>query len=249
VPELPEAERARALVERSGLNRRIAAVEDSDTYVCRPHAPNEMAQALVGHRLISAHRRGKSMWFETDGGPTLYLHLGMAGRLLLDEERHDPWDRFALQFGDGGRLALRDKRRLGRAVLDPNLDRVGPDAADITQKAFRERVGRSRAPIKARLMDQTVIAGLGNLLVDEILWRARLSPTRPADELSDEELDALRRHARAAVRDAIRGGGAHVGKFTPYRKKGGQCPRCGADLARAQVGGRTTIWCPGDQAR
>jgi formamidopyrimidine-DNA glycosylase len=113
MPELPEAERARALVELHGLNRRIAAVEDSDTYVCRPHAPNEMAEALTGHRLVSARRRGKSMWFETDGGPTLYLHLGMAGRLLLDEEPHEPWDRFALQFEDGGRLALRDKRPRG----------------------------------------------------------------------------------------------------------------------------------------
>src|SRR6185503_14905478 len=104
---------------------------------------------------------------------------------------------------DGGRLALHDKRRLGRAVLDPDLDRLGPDAADITQKEFRARIGRSRAPIKARLMDQSAIAGLGNLLVDEILWRAQLSPMRPADEFSEEELDELRRHVRATLRYAI----------------------------------------------
>ena len=159
VPELPEAERARALVARRGLNRRIASVEDSDTYVCRPHAPGEIHEALRGRHLISANRRGKSMWFETDGGPTLYLHLGIAA-LLIDEEPHAPWDRFALVFEDGGRLALRDKRRLGRAVLDPDLDRLGPDAADITTKAFRARIGRSEAPIKARLMDQSAIAGL-----------------------------------------------------------------------------------------
>jgi formamidopyrimidine-DNA glycosylase len=248
LPELPEAERARALVEGRALGRRIVAVEDSDTYVCRPHAPGEIAAALTGHRLVSAQRRGKAMWFETEDGPTLFLHLGMAGRLLVDEDPHERWDRFALEFEDGGRLALRDKRRLGRAILDPDLDRIGPDAADITPKQFRERVGRSRAPIKARLMDQSVLAGLGNLLVDEILWRARLSPTRPANELTDDELDALRRHARAALRDAIRGGGAHVGKFTPHRNKGGHCPRCGAELARGTVGGRTTFWCPADQA-
>jgi formamidopyrimidine-DNA glycosylase len=247
VPELPEAERARALVEGRALGRRIAAVEDADTYVCRPHAPGEIAAALTGHRLVSAQRRGKAMWFETDGGPVLFLHLGMAGSLVVDEEPHDRWDRFALEFADGGRLALRDRRRLGRAILDPDLDHLGPDAADVSAKEFRARVGRSRAPIKARLMDQSVVAGLGNLLVDEILWRAQLSPTRPADELGEDELDALRRHARAALRDAIRGGGAHVGKFTPHREKGGHCPRCGAELARAQVGGRTTYWCPREQ--
>jgi formamidopyrimidine-DNA glycosylase len=248
VPELPEAERARALVARRGLNRRIASVEDADTYVCRPHAPGEIHEALRGRHLISAQRRGKSMWFETDGGPTLYLHLGMAGKPLIDEEPHYPWDRFALVFEDGGRLALRDKRRLGRAVLDPDLDRLGPDAAEVTARAFRTRIGRSGAPIKARLMDQSAIAGLGNLLVDEILWRARLSPMRPASGLDEVELDALRRHVRAALRDAISGGGAHVGKFTPHRVKGGHCPRCGADLARGTVGGRTTFWCPVEQA-
>jgi formamidopyrimidine-DNA glycosylase len=247
MPELPEAERARALVERRGLNRLIEAVEDSDTYVCRPHAPGEIHEALRGRQLISANRRGKSMWFETDGGPTLYVHLGMAGRLAFDEEPHDPWDRFAITFADGGRLALRDKRRLGRAILDPDLDRLGPDAADITRSEFRKRIGRSSAPVKARLMDQSAIAGLGNLLVDEILWRARLSPLCPASDLDETELDELRRHVRAALRYAISGGGAHVGKFTPHRGRGGRCPRCGTELERRQVGGRTTYWCPRDQ--
>ncbi|MEA2271295.1 MAG: formamidopyrimidine-DNA glycosylase [Solirubrobacteraceae bacterium] len=247
MPELPEAERARALVEERALGRRIVGVEDSDTYVSRPHAPGEIGEALRGRRLISAHRRGKAMWFETDGGPTLFLHLGMAGKLLVDEEPHPRWDRFALEFEDGGRLALHDRRRLGRALLDPDLDRVGPDAAGISRDDFRARVGRSSAPIKARLMDQSVLAGLGNLLVDEILWRARLNPLQPASDLSEAQLDDLRRHVRAALRDAIRGGGAHVGKFTPYRVKGGHCPRCGAELMRGTVGGRTTFWCPVDQ--
>src|SRR3954464_471664 len=132
MPELPEAERARQQLERV-LGREIVAVDDTDTYVCRPRAPGEMAAALVGHRLLSAHRRGKFLWVETDGGPELGLHLGMAGRIVVDEPPHTPWDRFALEFSGGGRLALRDKRRLGRAVIQPDFSHVGPDAADISR--------------------------------------------------------------------------------------------------------------------
>src|SRR5215211_5103768 len=138
MPELPEAERARRVIEERALRRTIAAVDDSDTYVCRPHAPGEIAAALVGQRLESAHRRGKTLWAET-GGPVLGLHLGMAGRMVVDEDpAPNSWDRFALEFEDGGRLALRDKRRLGRAVLEPDLSRLGADAAEASHAEFRE---------------------------------------------------------------------------------------------------------------
>jgi formamidopyrimidine-DNA glycosylase len=244
LPELPEAERARQQLDRV-VGREIVAVDDTDTYVCRPHAPGEMAAALVGHRLTATHRRGKFLWVETDGGPELGLHLGMAGRIVVDEaEAPREWDRFVLEFADGGRMALRDKRRLGRAVLTPDYSHVGPDAAEVDRDTFRVRFARSGAPVKARLLDQGVIAGVGNLLADEILWRARMSPRRPANDLSTAELDALRRSIRAALRDAIRNGGAHTGHLNPHRMRGGRCPRDGTELERATIGGRTTFWCP-----
>jgi formamidopyrimidine-DNA glycosylase len=260
MPELPEAESARALIEERGLDREIVEVDDSDTYVCRPHAPGELAAALVGRRLVSAHRRGKSLWVETGDGPVLGLHLGMAGRIVIDDHaagdyvadggaRHERvWDRFTLRFADGGWMALRDKRRLGRAVLDPDLSRLGPDAAMVERDAFRELVGRGEGPLKARIMDQSVIAGVGNLLADEALWRARLSPRRPAGGLDGEELDLLRREIRASTRLAIQRGGVHTGDFVPHRRRDGVCPRCGADLARGTIGGRTTYWCSAEQA-
>jgi formamidopyrimidine-DNA glycosylase len=260
MPELPEVERARSLIEARALGRRIVAVDDRDTYVSRPFAPGEIAAALVGRELTAAHRLGKSMWVETDGGdgPALGLHLGMAGRIVVDDEAAgDPkpdgerpsaaWDRFTLRFADGGRLVLRDKRRLGRAVLDPDLSGLGPDAAEIGRAAFRDRVGRGSAPLKARLMDQGVIAGVGNLLADETLWRARLDPRRAAGDLDGEELDRLRRELRAAIRSSIRRGGAHTGEVIPARRRGARCPRCGAEMARATVGGRTTYWCTAEQ--
>ena len=245
MPELPEAERARQTLERV-VGRRIAAVNDTDTYVCRPHAPGEIAAALDGHTFVSAHRRGKVLWLETDDGPTLGLHLGMAGRIVVDEPAaaNPRWDRFTIDFTDGSRLALHDKRRLGRAVINPDHSHVGPDAADVGRDAFRTRIGTGRAPVKARLLDQQWISGVGNLLADEVLWQARISPRRPVNELATEDLDRLRRELRKAIRAAHRLGGVHTGTFARVRRDG-ICPRCGHQpLERATVGGRTTYWCP-----
>lgn len=248
MPELPEVEQARRTIEAGALGRRIVAVDDTDTYVCRPHAPGELAGALIGTALTAAHRRGKTMWVDTDAGPTLGLHLGMAGKIVVDEPpAPNRWDRFALEFDDGGRLALRDKRRLGRAVLDPDLAGLGPDAQTISREAFRARVGRGSVPLKARLLDQSALAGVGNLLADEVLWRAKLDPRRPCDTLSAAELDHLRRQLRAATRDAIAHGGVHTGEVVPARRRGGVCPRCGGEMRRAVVGGRTTWWCEPEQ--
>jgi formamidopyrimidine-DNA glycosylase len=248
MPELPEAELARQALE-SVLGRRIAAIDDTDTYVCRPHPPGEIASALVGHTFAGAHRRGKFLWLDTEDGPTLGLHLGMAGRIALEGPAEKPlWDRFAVEFEDGTRFALRDKRRLGRAVLNPDFSHVGPDAADIDREEFRRRVGRGNAPLKARLLDQSAISGVGNLLADQILWQARLHPQRTASSLSAEDLDALRREVRSAVRSSIRRGGAHTGDFVQVRGREGVCPRDGSSLERATIGGRTTYWCPACQA-
>lgn len=244
MPELPEAERARQTLERV-LGPRIIAVDDHDTYVGRPHAPGEIAASLIGHRFIAAHRRGKFMWLETDDGPVLGLHLGMAGRIVLEGPGETPhWDRFAVEFEDGTRFALRDKRRLGRVVLNPDFSHVGPDAATVGREEFRRRVGRGSAPVKARLLDQGAISGVGNLLADQVLWQARLAPSRRVSELSEAELDQLRRELRSAVRSAIRKGGAHTGVFVQARGAEGACPRDGHALSRARIGGRTTYWCP-----
>lgn len=258
MPELPEVEKARLLIEDRALGREIVAVDDNDTYVCRPHAPGEIRDALVGATLTSAHRQGKAMWVATDRESVLGLHLGMAGKIVIDgAEAGEPapdgpvlqprWDRFTAFFADGGALILRDKRRLGRVVLDPVIDHLGPDAQAVSRDEFRARVGRGSAPLKARIMDQSVIAGVGNLLADEALWQARLSPTRPAGGLGEEELDRLRNAIRAATRSALRKGGVHTGAVIGARRREGSCPRCGEPMARATVGGRTTYWCPAEQ--
>ena len=243
MPELPEVERARQTLE-SALGRRIVAVDDRDTYVSRPHSPGEISDALIGHAFATAERRGKFMWLETDDGPVLGLHLGMSGRILVDPEDTTRWDRFTVEFEVGGRLVLRDTRRLGRARLNPDFSRIGPDAAVVGREDFRRLIGRGHTPIKARLLNQGAISGVGNLLADEALWQARISPNRSVSDLSDDDLDRLRREIRAAVRSAVRKGGAHTGRFVAARARDGVCPRDGHLLERGTVGGRTTYWCP-----
>lgn len=277
MPELPEVESARATIEAGALHRRIRDVDDADTWECRPHAPGDLRAALVGRTLTGAFRRGKTMWCETSGtgrsrtpGPVLGIHLGMSGRILVSgangevleggdrlggrygtvseqTARKAVWDRFTLSFAGGGSLRLFDKRRLGRVRLDPDLDQLGPDAERVPVAEFRARVGRGTAPVKARLLDQSVIAGVGNLLADETLWQAGLDPRRRVDTMTAEELTGLHRALRTATRAAIRQGGVHTGAIIEHRRVGDHCPRCGAEMVRATVGGRTTWWCPQEQ--
>ncbi|GEL18905.1 DNA-formamidopyrimidine glycosylase family protein [Pseudonocardia asaccharolytica] len=268
MPELPEVESARQVL-RCALHREIAAVDDTDEWVCRPHRPGEIAGALAGGRLVAAHRRGKTMWCETEdgageSGPRLGIHLGMSGRIIVsgddgvrgggEPERPDrqpakpEWDRFVITFADGGQLRLFDKRRLARVRLEPDLDALGPDAAEIGAAEFAERIGRGRSAVKARLLDQGVLAGIGNLLADETLWQARVHPARPADELKPGELERLHRSLQAALAAATAGGGVHTGTIIEHRNAGATCPRCGASMAHGSVGGRSTWWCSAEQA-
>jgi formamidopyrimidine-DNA glycosylase len=274
MPELPEVDSACTVIADRALQRRIVAVDDTDTYVCRPHAPGDIAAALVGRQLLSVHRRGKSLWCETSpvgrrsgpAGPTLGIHLGMSGKIVIvdadgaEVDGGDYWDRgrakgdyrhhrFGLDFADGGRLLLVDPRRLGRIRLDPDVSALGPDAATVTAAQFRAAISTGTAPVKARLLDQHAIAGIGNLLADQILWQAGVHPARPVGSLTRVEQDALHRATRAAIRAAVRGGGVHTLRIVAQRRPGGLCPRDGAPMQRATIGGRTTWWCPAEQRR
>ncbi len=263
MPEILEVESARQVIADRALGRTIARVEAPDAwFVKRGATPATVRVALKGHTLTAARRRGKQLLVDTasdahgGSGPTLGLHLGMSGRVIVDgEAAGDPliyasnrdvaeWRRFGLRFADGGALWLRDPRRLGGVELDPDEDRLGPDALSLSLVELRAALGRSRAPLKAILMDQSRIAGLGNLLCDEALWRAGLDPARPAGGLTDTELRTLHRAIRTTVRVLGRRGGSHTGDLMDARVRGGRCPRDGAELARRTIGGRTTYSCP-----
>jgi formamidopyrimidine-DNA glycosylase len=271
VPELPEVESARAVIEQYALGRRIVDVDDTDVYVSRPHQPGEMRVALLGRELIAVHRGGKSMWCDTSAvdrsgppGPVLGIHLGMSGRIVFADghgqevDGGDYWERgrkhgdfrftrFSLSFADGSSMVMVDPRRLGRVRLDPPVELLGPDARDITQAQFRAALARGTAPVKARLLDQEAIAGIGNLLADEALWLAKVNPAKSVDELSRARVDRLYHAVHDAVEAAVAGGGVHTLSMVPARLTGGRCPRCDAPMARGTVGGRTTWWCQREQ--
>jgi formamidopyrimidine-DNA glycosylase len=257
VPEILEVESARQLIEARALHRPIEKVHAPDAwFLKRGLTPRAVRAALRGLELTTARRRGKLILVDTDGGPVLGLHLGMSGRVLIDgEAAGDPliyasnravsaWHRFGLSFADGGSLYLRDPRRLGAVELDPDEDRLGPDAFDLTLPQLRAIVARSRAPIKAVIMDQSRIAGLGNLLCDEVLWRAGIDPVRAADTLDDADTRRLHRAIRDTLRILSKRGGSHTGDLTSQREAGAHCPRDGAPLVRRTVAGRTTYSCP-----
>jgi formamidopyrimidine-DNA glycosylase len=180
----------------------------------------------------------------------------MTGRLVVDgaapierleyaSERREPrWVRLRLGFVGGGDLELIDPRRLGGVVLDPSTDHLGPDALAITPRQLATSLSGSRSPIKAWLLDQSHVAGIGNLLVDEMLWRAGLDPARPADSLDADEVRRLHRHLRRTIRLLTDRGGSHTGDLQVARSRGAACPRDGTVLQRRTIGGRTTYSCP-----
>jgi formamidopyrimidine-DNA glycosylase len=259
MPELLEIETYRRAAEPV-VGRRVGTVHAPDDWYAKGGTTaDELRAVLPGRTIIGTRRIGKLLLLDTDG-PTLGLRFGMTGRLLVDggasidqleysSDRNDPaWDRFGLVFGGGGDLVIRDPRRLGGVELDPDESRLGPDASTVTLKPFREMLRLSGAPVKARLMDQTKLAGMGNLLTDDALWRAGIDPTRSADSLSDVEVQRLHRSMRRTLLVLGRRGGSHTGDMQPSRVRGGSCPKCGEELCRDEVGGRTTYWCSRHQS-
>jgi formamidopyrimidine-DNA glycosylase len=257
LPEILEAEAARALIEARALGREIASVHAPDEwFLKRGLTPRGVRAALRGQSFVQARRRGKLLLVDVSTGATLGLHLGMSGRVLIDGEaagdplvyasnKADPaWHRFGVGFADGGWLYLRDPRRLGAVELDPHEDRLGPDAFALSLAHLRAVLAKSNAPVKAVIMDQSRIAGLGNLLCDEALWRAGIDPARLASSLRDDEVKCLHRAIKDTLRVLGRRGGSHTGDLTSARGPGLPCPRDGATLVRRTIGGRTTFSCP-----
>lgn len=221
--------------------------------------PGLEAADLVGCTVTGVGRVGKQMVLETDG-PMVGMHFGMAGRVVIDDrapiealeygpigDRAD-WDRLRIGFDGGGGLRINDPRRWSRITLDPDLGRLGPDALSITVGELGTALTGRRRAVKAVLLDQHLVAGLGNLCIDEILWQADLAPTSVAAALDGAWVERLQAEIVGRLPALLATGGSHTGMISPtVRAAVPPCPRCGGDLVRSQIAGRTTVWCPGHQ--
>ena len=239
MPEILEVESYRRHAE-SVLGRPVVDVAAPDPWYLKGGlTAASLRDAVIGRSIIAARRVGKLLLLDTDGdGPSIGLRFGMTGRLLVDgrpaidrleygSSRLEPtWQRVQLRFADDRALTIDDPRRLGGVELDPDEGALGPDALSLTKAKFTAAMAGAQGPLKARLMDQGRIAGLGNLLTDEALWRARIDPARDARELDAEEYATLLRAIRRTLRVLGERGGSHTGDLQPARARGTSCPRC-----------------------
>lgn len=273
MPELPEVETIRAALAPLLEGRRFERVVISDPRLTRPLDPSRVAAELEGEDVAAIDRRGKYLVVRFRSGRALLIHLRMTGSLQCrpsEAFQADPHRRAVVTLDNGSDVSYRDVRRFGTwflaepGGLEPYLDtRLGvePLGSDFSMSYLRGRLEGRRAPLKAALLDQRTVAGLGNIYADEALWRARLHPRRPAGELEPAELGPLRRGIRNALEMGIARQGATLRdystpdgrsgsmqkEFKAYGRAGEPCPRCGTPIDKIRVAGRGTWYCPSCQ--
>jgi len=262
MPELPDVELYKRYLDRHALRQAIADVAVNDARIFQDLPADAFVGRLKGNRFEDSRRHGKHLLVRLEHGGWLTLHFGMTGNLVhfRDGEEDPPYDRVRFDFEGGGHLAYVNRRMLGRVGLTGDADAfireegLGPDALDpaFGLEAFRRAISGRRRDLKSVLMDQALIAGIGNIYADEILFQARLHPRTPVTALSERQRAVLFEQIKAVLETAIeRGAGAEQflerlpeHYLLPHRDKGGKCPRCGTAIATLKAGGRTSYFCP-----
>jgi len=262
MPELPDVEIFRRLAERHGVGRTVERAVVADPASLEGATVAALQRRLKGQRLVSCRRHGKHLFLDAGGGGTLAMHFGTNGSLQAVPRGAPPpsYVRLLFELSDGNGLAYVNPRRIGRVRLVDSAEsfiaeqRLGPDALDAAfdASAFSSALDGCRQGIKAALMDQSRMAGIGNIYADEILFHAGLHPAIPAGALDGKARLRLFNAMRQVLRTAIDcGAGAEnftdrlpKGYLLPQRHPGGHCPRCGVPLVVGGHGGRTFYHCP-----
>ena len=261
MPELPEVETFKRYLDSTSLHQRITSVEVRDAYVLQGISARELARRLKGRRFENSRRHGKHLFVRADDELWLRLHFGMTGSLhyLNDDEEPRKTARVLFHFAKNSQLAFDDQRKFGEIGLIKNVDEylrkrgIGPDALDISFSQFKSILRTHRGAVKAILLNQKLIAGIGNLYADEILFRAKMHPASEAGRLSDQDLFRLFRATHYVLEKAI--ASREDADFIPrswlltHRGKQGECPRCGRKLKSATIDGRTSWFCVHCQKR
>lgn len=260
MPEFPEIEAYRRIATPL-IGERIDGIDLRDERLLRRgDEAAEVYGVLGGATIEDVRAHGKVLLFDLDVGRSFALTFGLRGWLSVDGRVSNPSGttrtrepkpehvRLSMDIG-GHRMELEDLLRLATLELDFDETRLGPHVVTMTKDDFRDVVGGSRAVLKSLLMNQRRIAGVGNLIADEVFYQAGIDPRRTADDLSDEEFDDLWAALRTTRDRVLHKGGSHRGVLidSGSREKGESCPRCGVELERVAVGGRTTYFCPEHQ--
>jgi formamidopyrimidine-DNA glycosylase len=264
VPELPEVETIRNDLVPHVVGRQFNGVRLIDDKSIQKLGSADFACGLVGQRITGLERRGKYLVFRLSGGKVLIIHLRMTGGLILNPDGDERFARVVFQFDDGSKLVFIDARRLGVMWLTDDAEaivgKLGQEPLDeeFTEAKLAELLEKRKAPMKAILLDQEVIAGVGNMYADETLFEAKIHPLREAGSLSLKEIAALHKAIIRILLAAIVNKGASVrnykrpdgGEGTAHydfrvaHKRGEQCPGCGGIIERIVVRGRGTYFCP-----
>jgi formamidopyrimidine-DNA glycosylase len=263
MPELPDVEVYKQYLDATSLHHRIRDidVDAAGRRMLRGVSTHDLHAALVGHELAQTRRHGKHLFARITGGGWLRLHFGMTGdlRYFKHDGAKPAHTRLRFDFINGYHLAFIDVRMFGAIGLVDDVDafiaaeRLGPDARYLDAAGFRNAVAGHRGPIKSTLMDQQVLAGLGNVYTDEVLFAAHVDPRARTDDLDDATLRKLHRATRTVLEQAI-DARVELDRFPRsflLRHRGGDetCPRCGRRLQHLRIGGRTTYYCPREQTR
>lgn len=255
MPELPDVETFKRYLDATSLHQRIADVDVRSAYVLKGISARELARRLKGRGFESSRRYGKHLFVRMDSDVWLRLHFGMTGslRYFKGEEKAPPHTRVLFAFEKDYSLAFDDQRKFGEVGLIEDVDAflkkraLGPDALDVELKEFQGLFAKHRGAVKSILLNQRLIAGIGNIYADEILFRAHMHPATEISALNDKAIAKLFRAMRYILEKAIESK-ADVDRtpkswLLPHRGNGGRCPRCGRNLRSAQIGGRTAWFC------